>query len=318
LGKGETKVTLKENVKVVKKMIIWNIENLENTQNVFNGSVGLYNVLPSEAVNSKNFKSDTITTLSIGTNYTGPLEEITFNAKTFEECSELINRFIKGLVVGRLDIPNVQVRNQNNFSNDAFPFIVTPSKLCYEKGNTFAAITQQSENDTYNNYVRFYTKIKADEGRSESGFFLVWANNNGTAVIGPQADIKLETVKPSNFQAASISYGVMGAQRLYFLSQDSAGPKGQISLKDTLYGFSQDRFIGSDKTILSQTYPTVRGDVLISLVRKIFEFVKGHVHPISTLNPVPVATGNGQTTAEIDQILADAENTILNQNIRIN
>jgi hypothetical protein len=89
-------------------------------------------------------------------------------------------------------------------------------------------------------------------------------------------------------------------------------------LKDTLYGFSQDRFIGSDKTILSQTYPTVRGDVLISLVRKIFEFVKGHVHPISTLNPVPVATGNGQTTAEIDQILADAENTILNQNIRIN
>jgi hypothetical protein len=34
--------------------------------------------------------------------------------------------------------------------------------------------------------------------------------------------------------------------------------------------------------------------------------------------PVPVAAGNGQTTAEINAILADAENTILNQNIRIN
>jgi hypothetical protein len=34
--------------------------------------------------------------------------------------------------------------------------------------------------------------------------------------------------------------------------------------------------------------------------------------------PVPVAAGNGQTSTEIDQILAEAENTILNQNIRIN
>jgi hypothetical protein len=34
--------------------------------------------------------------------------------------------------------------------------------------------------------------------------------------------------------------------------------------------------------------------------------------------PIPVAAGNGQTSVEIDTILADAENTILNQNIRIN
>jgi hypothetical protein len=31
-----------------------------------------------------------------------------------------------------------------------------------------------------------------------------------------------------------------------------------------------------------------------------------------------VAAGNGQTTAEIYAFLAEAENTILNQNIRIN
>lgn len=319
LGPKKTQITFNENVKVVKKMIIWNIDNLENNQNVFNGSVGLYNVIPtSEIVNTKNFKSDTITKLSIGTNYTGPLEEIQFNAKSFDECIEYINRFVKALVIGYLDFPSVEVRNQKNFSDDAFPFIVTPSKLTYEKGNPLSAATQTSENDQYNNFIKFYSKIKANDARSESGFFLVSANNNGSAVIGPQADVKLETVTPSEYQSASISYGVMGAQRLYFLSQDSTGPKGQISLKDTLYGFSQDRFIGSDKTIEKQTYPTVRGDVLISLIRKIFEFVKGHVHPIATINPVPVATGNGQTTSEIDQLLADAENTILNQNIRIN
>jgi hypothetical protein len=36
------------------------------------------------------------------------------------------------------------------------------------------------------------------------------------------------------------------------------------------------------------------------------------------MRPVPVASGNGQTTSEIDALLANAENNILNQNIRIN
>ena len=47
-------------------------------------------------------------------------------------------------------------------------------------------------------------------------------------------------------------------------------------------------------------------------------FISGHVHPVSTMPPVPVSSGNGQSTAEIDAILASAENSILNQNIRIN
>jgi len=56
----------------------------------------------------------------------------------------------------------------------------------------------------------------------------------------------------------------------------------------------------------------------MKLLEKIFSFLTGHVHPVSTMPPVPVASGNGQTTAEILAILADANNTILNQQIRIN
>lgn len=70
LENPESFARLQEVVKVVKKLVIWDITNLENTQDVFNGSVKLYNVIPSESVNTKNFKSDTITKLSDGTNYT--------------------------------------------------------------------------------------------------------------------------------------------------------------------------------------------------------------------------------------------------------
>ena len=152
----------------------------------------------------------------------------------------------------------------------------------------------------------------------ESGWFLVFENKNGKPLIGPQGTLKTSEVTPVEYSNQDISYGVLGGQRVYLLSQDSAGPKGQINLNNTLYGIPQDKFIGPGNTLLTKTYPMVRGDEMIKLIRKIFSFVTGHVHPIATMAPVPVASGNGQTVQEIDSILAEAENTILNQNIRIN
>jgi hypothetical protein len=319
LGEPETKTKLQEVIKVVKKMVMWNIDTLENTQDVFNGSVGLYNIIPdSTMVTTANFKPKTITNLSVGTNYTGPLEEITFTSVSFDEAVYLINKFAGALLEGRLDITGYTVNNQQNFSNDVYPFIVTPSKLTYEKGHTFSSSTTSSEVAELANYIRFYTKIKLTKGKLESGFFLVSENKNGKPLIGPQADVKTETITPAEFDPSSITYGILGGQRIYLLSQDSTGPKGQINLQQTLYGIPQDKFIGDEKSISNQTYPTVRGDQLMILLRKIFSYVKGHVHQIATKPPVPVAAGNGQTTTEIDQILADAENSILNQNIRIN
>ena len=91
-GEPETIGGLKENVLVVKKMVIWNVFNLENTANVFNGSVGLYNVIESELVNTRNFKSETITKLTEGTNYT-LLSNMDFNNVTFEEATNATGYF---------------------------------------------------------------------------------------------------------------------------------------------------------------------------------------------------------------------------------
>jgi hypothetical protein len=318
LGEPETKFNLKEIVKVVKKIVIWNIDNLENSADSFNGSIGIYNVIPnSDKVNTKNFKYDSITTLSIGTNYQGPIEEFKFNNKSQQDIVNLSNQIIQGVFKGFLQLTGYTVNNQNNFK-DSFPFIITPSKLTYQKGNPFSSASTANDISELKNYLNFFSKIKVDSNKFESGFILVSENKNDKAITGPLSEIKTSTITPAEYNPSSITYGVLGAQRVYLLSQDSAGPKGQIDLQKTLYGIPQDRFVGDENSIESKTYPTVRGDELMGLLRKIFSFIKGHVHPIATMQPVPVAAGNGQTTNEIDQILADAENTILNQNIRIN
>ncbi len=319
--KSESVLRIVENVKVPKKLIIWDIQNLENEQDTFNGSVGLYNIIPSESVNSKNFKLGTISDLSIGTNYSGPLEELKFSAKKSDDVINLINSFIKGVFVGFIDISGYTINNLS--PENIFPFIVTPSKLTYETGSKISlSANTLNEVSEYNNYVKFFSKINITgiltENSLDRGFFLVWENKNDVPVIGPQGDPKIETYTPSKYNPTPITYGVLGAQNLYLLSHESTGPKGKISLSETLYGVPQEKFIGDENSILNKTYPVVRGDKLIELLRKIVSYVTGHVHPISTIPPVPIAAGNGQTTAEIQTLLADAENTILNQNIRIN
>ena len=313
----EKRSFLQENVQMVKKMVIWDIENLENTQDVFNGSVGLYNVIPGLSVNSSNFKSDSISKLSVGTNYTGPIEEIKFNAKSSDEVINIINKFTKGVFNGFIDMPEYSFNNQNNVEKSTtFPFVVTPSKLTFLSGNLTP--NTPTQNPIFNNFVNFYSKVKINDSMSKNGFYLVWDNKDGKPIIGQQSTLKTTKITPTEITSQDVTYGILGSEKIYLLSHNTSGPKGRISLNDTLYGIPQDRFVGDQRSIESKTYPTVRGDELMSLLRKIFAYVTGHVHPVATIPPVGVAAGNGQTTAEINQILANVENTVLNQNIRIN
>ena len=102
----------------------------------------------------------------------------------------------------------------------------------------------------------------------------------------------------------------------YLLSHKTDIPsKSKINLqpKETLYGIDQEYFTNQ---ILPNTDPMVRGDELMKLLKLIVDFLGSHVHNINKA-PIPIGT-DGTKLEEIRKILQDADNSILNQNIRIN
>lgn len=322
-GKSETELGTSSLNIPIQKMIIWNIKNLENQQDSFTGYVSLYSLIPnSEKIKTENFKINTIETLSDGTDYKGPLESISFQAIPLNDAVNIINTFINDVFNS---FKNVKYPlNSKNLSADpstTFPFVVTPSYETYKKGVKFSPSLTDNDLFELENYTKFFTRIKPKgDSSNTTGFFIVSSNDNGNFKLGSPIKINKEEVNYTDILDTDITYGVMGAQKLYLLSHDSDGPKGKISLSNTLYGISQDKFVsGSEnQSIYDKTYPTVRGDKLIELLRKIVNFISGHVHPIATEVPIPIASGSGQSIAEINSLLADAENTILNENIRIN
>ena len=302
----------------VKKMVIWEITNLENQFDVFNGSVSIHNVLPSDKTKITNFNYDTITKLSIGNDYGLALDTLTISGKSFNETVYLINKFIEGTFKSDIVITGYSF-NQQNFQKP-FPFIVTPSKTTFDKYIRIS--TNNLTNDAVEvlNYLRFKNAIKIVQGGTSNGFFLVFGKNGNIPIIGPQLTSINETVQPSTYVDRPISYGVLGAQKIYLLSQDTANPTGRkISLKDTIYGIPQEKFIGfNQSSIESLTYSSVRGEEIIKVLQKIVAFLEGHVHPFHGMKPNPVSLKEGQTIEEIRQILNNASNIILNGNIRIN
>jgi len=324
LSEGEIEKIVKFElvVKATKKILIWNVDNLENNSNQFNGSIGIYNVIPnSPLINTENFRLGSIKNLTIGTDYQGPIEEFKFKNSSINFIQSLTNQVSQSLLTGKVQISGYTINSTENFKpENVFPFVVTPSKITYETGGEFTGATENPvRRDSRKHYNQIYNGIKINYDENIKGFFIVSDNKSGQPVIGSVYE-RIEVLNPSVVYSRNpTTYGIMGADKLYFLTHKTTGAlKGEVEiLPDTLYGLEPENFIGEGR-IESKTYPVVRGDELIELLRKIVSYIKGHVHPISTQAPVPVASGNGQTTTEIDEILANAEITILNQNIRIN
>jgi hypothetical protein len=319
----------------VKKVIMWNILNLDNAENSFTGDVGLYNITVGSNINTGNFDKESVINFVKDVDFTGPVESLRFVGKTFMDVKNTINEFITGVLNSFEDYPYEFNNIINVAPENLYPLVVTPSRQTLDQSIQFKSFQIDDEEDVQNidiqglkedaiqfkNFMLFMGAITPGFFSLKRGFFTIWGMNEKNPIMFAPTKPKFEIINPFKyFRNQDITYATLGAQKLYLLSHDSDGPKGKISLTDTLYGINQDNFVGSAKRkgIESLTYPMVRGDKLMELLQKIMNYVAGHVHSISTLPPIPISTGSGQSTSEIFQILADAENQILNQNIRLN
>jgi hypothetical protein len=298
----KTEVLLTQNVKNV---VEWEIKTLSGNTAQYDGSVTLYKLKDSpQTLSDQIFLSTDLTNY-----YTNKLYELNFTGKTFDDSVSIINEFIQGVNQGKINIsgftsypssPSLNIEGQ-------FPFIYRPSQSNFKILN----LTGGTEVDTL---LKFYNKVKLNPATKANGFGLVWLKN----VVGPQKTTKKEIIEPSVFSPGNSSYSTLGADYLYLLSHKSEIPgKKQINLIGTIYGIPQDKFADE---LLFQTEPMVRGDQLMQFLNLMLNFVLSHSHPFPQMPPYQEypTVPNGPSAKKLQEIINNADNGILNQNIRIN
>jgi len=293
--------------KNVSKLVEWHIENLENTQDRFTGYVYIYNVKPDgEKTNTNNFNINT--EIAITTRLPGSVE---FSNLSFGESVNLINDFIRGL--NDSFIPFFQKHNNVGTPvQNPFPFFFRPSARTYSKIKNYATNTSPNRNIEFSNASNFMNSIKLKDTDKQSGFGLV----SSRGYLGPFVVSKIESAFDSFVDNKSISYGILGSEKLFLLSQDSNNPKrGKIDFSDTIYGFTDDDIINKD--VINKTSSTVRGEELLELLHQIVVFLLGHVHAHPGLPPDSVSQ-DGLSSQTLLSSINKAYTEVLNNNIRIN
>jgi hypothetical protein len=299
---------------LVKKLIEWEITNEFQTTGptpgggitattVYNGNIKLYSLLPKDQTKSTEVNMNT----PLDAFKSGPEYTLEFTSKTKDDSIKLINQFIGGVNKGKITIEGY---TQYPFENDTklekqFPFYFRPTKNNIDKLSSTASTEYNMVND-------FFKKVKLLPSDRQFGSALVWAQN----VIGQQLTKETLTLKQIVYNQNPVTYGTMAGDFLYLLSHKTDIPsKSKINLlpKETLYGITQDYFVNN---VLPNTDPMVRGNELMKLLKLIVKFLGSHVHNINEA-PIPIGV-DGTQLGEIEKIIQDADNSILNQNIRIN
>lgn len=292
------KVTqIKEDVLTTKYLIEWSLNNPENMQDNFNGSVYLYELKYDERVKSN--------IINVATN----LEElkkirlrIDFNNLTINETINFINNFLSDC-----NTKNKLSTGEQLFANDdKFPIFFRPNNMMYN-------IITSTSSDNINarlNLIKIYHNIKLLPS-SSVGFGLIYNRNK----VGTPISVKTYEINKKQYNATPKTYTAIGSDELYLLSHQSSIPqKGAINLENTIYGITAEKF---EDEIKPKTSSAVRGEELLELINLIIRFLVSHTHAYPGLPPVTV-TEDGMTVEKLVEEFSNAVNKILNKNIRIN
>ena len=284
---------------MVNYLIEYVIINPENTENTFSGYVYLYKLKPDQRVNSKNLtvdsKIDELKSLIL-------IKE--FMALSLDNTILFINDFIN------------LVNSQNKI--DGRVIFVPQSKfpIYYRPSNSMYAIISSSPQSNSNNKAientnNIYKKIQLNATADFKGYGLINSQNQ----VGPPRRTKKTLENVFKYDNTPTTYGSLGADKIFLLSQKSEIPgKGKINFDGTLYGISNDKYVDD---IIPKTSSLVRGEELIELLNLIVRFLLTHTHSFPLLPPLPVGY-DGTNSSIILTELQNAYNKILNENIRLN
>ena len=289
-------IKLTEVQQQTKKLIEWNIYNLDNTQNAFTGDISLFDLKPSNLTLTTNIKYDSQLETSKFLQYSEQ-----FQGLTLEETITAINKFINGVNNGKIENGPVL--------SGQFPFVYRPNsniRDILKPGSTSV------DPFIFSNATNIFQKVSLNIGFGQKsfGFGLVGSKDK----IGPPTQVDIETITPKVTENTFGTFIFGAADTIVFSSNKSNNPisfSPKLSQNpNTMMGISQSQLVDD---VLPKTFSIARGERLIDYLKKIELFLKFHVHPYHGMPPDSVSyDGTSKSSIFIDP------SQILNENIRIN
>ena len=298
----------------LKKLVEYNIINPENASDLFTGNIYIYNLAQKDGIS---VSTSTIgVTSDISQNSKSLQTNISFTQKSMSNVIKLINNTLEGMVKGNIgetvnqDTENITISGPQRMDlGNSFPFYFRPQKSLFDKAS---GISPSSNMQEVYNLGLLFSGVKITTIDVGQGYGLVYDKNKTDQVpFKPTTQVLI----PKKVQPFDKSVGVMGGDELYLLSHKSQKlDVGKIDLSNTLYGIDENKFANE---IEPKTSSLVRGEELINLLDLIVRFMINHVHPYHGMNPNPTST-DGVTVDKLLKELLDAQDKLLNKNIRIN
>lgn len=296
---NEPQFLLEQNVQYVKTLIEWNIGRPENQQDNFDLDVFIYSLPENTA-----YTTNKITISSKVESTDKSLINIYrfFNLKA-ESASNQINEIIKQVNDGKINTSPYPIKKIEN----AHPIIFRPNELTYK----WIANSDTNSTPQFDNISKIANKIKYKK-EGTNGFGLIFFRNKP----GQQTNVRKILEKKVRRENISTTYNILGGDKVILLSHESQIPSGKRIILDesTMNGIPQS-FLA--ETVIPNTNSFVRGEELMKFMNLVVRFLISHVHAFPGLPPVPIAT-DGLDVKKILSELQNADNTILNKNIRIN
>ena len=311
-----------------------------NPSGLFAGEISLSKIIP-EPGNMKILVTEFgLTSLLPVTQALMPVYKLSFSESTLDEVISHINNFLfeidNNLIYNPPHSTNTGVNDiikefdsELNFGdvNTAtnslipYPFYFRPVgniyTVLYDEGVDMTSATETTKRQNASNIVERITL----PGVTSKGYGLAFSKDPR------KPEPVTTTVKLPNPKLTAGSQGISSlvSNKIYLYSYDSTiASKGKIELDKINQpininalesaGIQQEFFVSEFE---NKTDPLVRGDELLSMVKNLWGFIKTHVHPFPGMPPVPVSE-DGTKVEDIEKQLGEANEVILNQDIRIN